>query len=71
MWTFQEVMMSRKCMVWCGEFYMSWHLLQNACLAMENTGFDRSAGIQQDIPYVESQNRAFMGWKHFFVTVTA
>ena len=52
--------MSRKCMIWSGEFYMSWHLLQNACLAMESTGFDRSAGIQQNIEYVESQNSRFM-----------
>ena len=44
--------MSKKCMVWCGEFYMSWHLLQNACLAMVNAGFDRFAGIQQNITFL-------------------
>ena len=59
-WIFQEVIMSKNCMVWCGEFYLSWHLLQNACLAIENTGFDISAGIQQNITYVETQNSRFM-----------
>ncbi|KAM0796847.1 heterokaryon incompatibility protein-domain-containing protein [Usnea florida] len=59
-WTFQEVILSKKCMVWCGEFYMSWHLLQNACLAIENTGFDISAGIQQNITYVGTPNSRFM-----------
>lgn len=65
MWTFQEVIMSKKCMVWCGEFYMSLHLLQNACLGMENTGFDRAAGIQQNVTFVENQNSRFMAGSTF------
>lgn len=59
MWTFQEVIMSKKCMVWCGEFYMSWHTLQNACLGMENTGFDTSTGIYQNVTFVETENVRF------------
>ena len=59
MWTFQEVIMSKKCMVWCGDFYMSLNLLQNACLGMENAGFDASAGIQQNVTFLETQNSRF------------
>ena len=47
-------------MVKCGEFYISWHLFQNACLAIKITGFDISAGIHQNITYVETQNSRFM-----------
>ena len=60
MWTFQEVIMSKKCMVWCGAFYMSLNLLQNACLGMENAGFDVSAGIQQNVTFLQTQNSRFV-----------
>ena len=60
MWTFQEVIMSKKCMVWCGEFCMTWNTLQNACLGMENTGFDKSAGIYQNVTFVEAENVRFI-----------
>ena len=59
MWTFQEVIMSKKCMIWCGGFYMSLNLLRNACLGMENAGFDASTGIQQNVTFFETQNREF------------
>ena len=29
-WTFQEAVMGHKCMVYCGPFYLSWSLLQDA-----------------------------------------
>ena len=60
MWTFQEVVRSERHMIWCGEFYMSWHLLQNACQGMEKAGFDQIAQIQQNVTYVETQSRRFL-----------
>lgn len=59
MWTFQEVIMSKKCMIWCGGFYMSLNLLKNACIGMDNAGFDASAGIEQNVTLFENQNSRF------------
>ena len=60
MWTFQEVVMSKKCMVWCGEFYMNWDLFQNACVGIDRAGYHQSAGIQENVTIVESQRGRFM-----------
>ena len=52
--------MGKNCMVWCGEFRMTWHTLHNACLGMGNTGFAEIAGIQQNVTFVEDENRRFI-----------
>ena len=46
-WTFQEVVLSNACTVYCGPCRISWIDLSDACLAMDHGGFDR---------YVESKH---------------
>ena len=59
-WTFQEVLMSRKCAVWCGEFFMSWRILQNACQAMDIAGYVTYVEITQNVTYIYDQQERLL-----------
>ena len=43
-WTFQEVVLSDACTVYCGPCRMSWSDLSDACQAIHHGGFDRYIG---------------------------
>ena len=40
MWTYQEVVLSRICVVRCGSYSMTWSDLSDSCLAFTHGGFD-------------------------------
>ena len=47
MWTYQEVVLSRICIVRCGSYSMTWSDLSDSCLAFANGGFDKFVNKDQ------------------------
>lgn len=46
-WTYQEIVLSKSCTVYCGPCKISWGDLSDACLAMIYGGFDNYIGQKQ------------------------
>ena len=40
MWTFQEVVLSRDCTVYCGNYWILWSALSDACKGIDKAGYD-------------------------------